>query len=323
MGRYEMSGAEGPGVAVSIIIPVYNSADILPHLAEELLDFVHGRREPFEILLVVDGSPDASWEETRRVCTEAPDIFRGLRLSRNFGQQNATLCGMRFARGRILVTMDDDLQHRPADIARLLDALEFQGADAVVARLVGKKHALGRRVASWVIRLLNERLLQKPKGLHLSSFRAMRREVGEAILEIRTAYPYFPALLFAVTHNVVNVDLPHYPRSGGRSNYNLTSMMVLASKLILNNSSVLLDLLGLVGALAASASFLGAATVAAKKLLYGVPAPGWASLMVSLYLIGGLLLMGMGILGKYLLRILGETSRQPPYFVSQRTDGGP
>lgn len=308
---------------VSVVIPVFNSAPILAKLAEELERFVQGRPETFEVLFVVDGSPDASWDVVRSVSARAPGLYRGFKLSRNFGQHNATLCGMAFSRGSLLVTMDDDLQHDPRDIAALLDCIGSTGADIVVARLREKKHSLGRRAASAAIRKLTEWLLHKPKGLHLSSFRVFRRKTARAMLKISTAYPYLPALMFAVTSNVGNVEVDHHARYGGTSNYSLVRMVALASKLIVNNSSLMLDLLGLVGTLSAAVSFAGAVLVAGKKLLYGVPVPGWTSLLVSLYLIGGLLLMGLGVIGKYLLRILRESSRLPVYFVSDTTGGAP
>jgi glycosyltransferase involved in cell wall biosynthesis len=307
-------------VDVSIVIPVYNSAEILPVLASGLLGFIESRRESFEVILVVDGSPDDSWNVARDLCSRHRGVFRGILLSRNFGQHSATLCGLKAARGEVVVTMDDDLQHAPADIGLLLGALEATGADVVIAKLTDKKHSLLRRAASRLMRLLTERLLSKPKGLHLSSFRAMRRWVARGVLEIQTAYPYLPALLFAVTRNAVNVEVEHHRRHGGASNYRFLIMLALASKLVLNNSSLMLDLLGFLGILSAGASFAGAAYLVAKKLIYGIPVPGWTSLLVSLYLIGGFLLMGMGIVGKYLLRLLRESTHHPNYFVSRRTD---
>ncbi|HXG55442.1 MAG TPA: glycosyltransferase family 2 protein [Vicinamibacterales bacterium] len=311
-------------VDVSIVIPTYRSAGTLPELVRCIDEFFASYRPALthEIIAVDDGSQDETWEAVRRLCA-GQSHRRGIRLLRNFGQQNATLCGIANARGGLIVTMDDDLQHEPEDIGTLLEAKRATGADVVIARLIEKETSWFRRKASDLMRWLVSRAVGKPKGLHLSSFRLLDRAVAEGIAGVRTSYPYFPALLFAVANRVVNVEVKHRSRQVGRSNYTLRRLVREATNLIVNNSTLLLDAVSAVGVLSILSSFLVVVIVVYRRMTAATPVPGLASIIISVHLIGGLILAALGVIGHYLHRLLNETVGKPGYVVAELTRSPP
>lgn len=300
---------------MSIVVPVYDSL-----VLEELSDRVDAafRELPdhdYELIFVDDGSPDERvWPLLERLAGERSRVV-ALQLTRNFGQQAATLCGLRESRGELVVTMDDDLQHDPGDIGLLLARAD---ADIVVAQLGRKHHSVFRRITSRMKGIFDRIIIGKPKKIQLSSFRLLRRTVVDGILEIRTPNPFIPAMMFHVSKRVVGVPVTHHPRRQGKSGYTLIGMIRVFSNLLINNSSLVLRVVGQLGMAFAVVSFATAFYVMYRKLVHGIPVQGWASLFATLLLIGGLLLFGLGIVGEYLVRIIESSETKPTYFVRRR-----
>ena len=300
---------------VSIVIAVYDSP-ALEALVTGIEEVFRERKEDYEIVFVDDGSPDDQiWPTLRRLAAERPHV-RAVQLTRNFGQQPATLCGLREARGDVMITMDDDLQHDPRDIPRLL---ELAGHDIVIGQFKSRKHHLLRRIASRAKMVFDEIVIGKPKGLQLSSFRLLSRTVVDGILSIRTPNPFLPALMFHVSKDVVGVTVGHSQRLAGRSGYTLPKLVRLFGNLIINNSSILLRCAAYVGMFMALVSFAIAGSVVYRRIVHGIRVQGWASLFVAILLIGGLLLVSVGIMGEYLIRIIESSEERPTYFVRRRT----
>ncbi|GAB4261251.1 glycosyltransferase family 2 protein [Thermincola ferriacetica] len=226
-------------VTYSVIIPVYNAEKTLPELLQLLGTFFEDKlREPYEIILVDDYSLDNSWAKILELAARDSRI-KAVKLARNFGQHNAIVCGLHYSCGKYVITMDDDLQHNPDDILKLINKMEETGADAVIAKLAEKKHRWLKRLASDLNRKLAEIAINKPKGLYLSSFRLIKRQVVDEMLETDFPYPYIPALIFRATGNVVNADVVHRPRKYGASNYSAYKMFKLAGQLTINNRLIM------------------------------------------------------------------------------------
>lgn len=300
---------------VSIVIPVYDSP-VLEELTGRIEAVFRDRPgDDWEIVFVDDRSPDPRiWPVLERLARERERV-RAIQLTRNFGQQAATLCGLSEARGDVVVTLDDDLQHDPRDIPRLL---EHAGHDIVIAQFERKRHSLFRRAASRIKGFFDQVLIGKPKGIQLSSFRLLGRTVVDGVLSIRTPNPFLPALMFHVSRDVVGVKVGHGARQGGRSGYTLGKLLRVFSNLLINNSSLLLRLVGGVGVSFAAISFLLVAVVVYRKIFHGVAVQGWTSLFAALLLIGGLLLVSLGVVGEYLLRIIESSENRPTYLVRRR-----
>lgn len=271
----------------------------------------------YEVIFVDDASPDPRvWPALEKLARERPHV-RAIQLSRNFGQQAATLCGLSEARGDVVITIDDDLQHDPRDIPMLLAHSEH---DIVIGQLGSKEHHLARRIASRVKGMFDRLIIGTPKGLQLSSFRLLSRTVVDGILSMRTPHPFLPALMFYVSRDVVGVPVSHSRRVAGQSGYTFRKLLRLFSNLMINNSSMLLRAAAYTGMVLAVVSFSLAGLVTYEKLAHGIAVQGWTSLFAALMLIGGLLLVSVGIVGEYLIRIIETSEAKPTYFVRQRAE---
>jgi dolichol-phosphate mannosyltransferase/undecaprenyl-phosphate 4-deoxy-4-formamido-L-arabinose transferase len=300
---------------VSVVIPVYDSP-VLEELAIGIERAFAGSSDDYEIIFVDDGSPDPRvWPMLERLARERAGV-RVLQLTRSFGQQAATLCGLVEARGELVVTMDDDLQHDPADIPQLL---AHGGHDIVIAQFERKKHHFLRRAVSRVKGAFDHLLIGKPKHLQLTSFRVLGRAVVDGVLAIRTPHPFLPALMFHISKDVVGAPVSHSRRAGGRSGYTLRKLFAVFTNLIINNSSILLRVAAIAGMGFAGLSFLVAGLAIYRKLVRGITVEGWASLFSAVLLMGGLLLLSIGIVGEYLLRIIESSEARPTYFVRRRS----
>jgi len=305
-------------VLVSVVVPVYGST-VLAELAGRVHAVFAARpADDYELIFVDDGSPSPEvWSVLERLATGEGRVT-ALQLTRNFGQQPATLCGLREARGEVVITMDDDLQHRPEDIPALLDAQTAGGWDIVIGQLVERRHPWPRRLASRIKGYFDHLLIGKPRHIQLTSFRLLTRTVVDGVLSIRTPNPFLPAMMFHVTKSVGGVPVAHQARRQGRSGYSLRKLLRLFSNLVINNSSLLLRLVGQVGIVCAILSVLGACLVVYRKLAHGIAIEGWASLFTAMLFIGGLLLFGLGVVGEYLVRIIESSEAKPTYFVRRK-----
>lgn len=303
---------------VSVVVPVYNSGR-LEELADRLSAVFEEAGIPHELILVDDGSPEPqTWRSAERLARERHHVS-AIQLTRNFGQQAATLCGLQAARGAFVITMDDDLQHLPEDIPRFLELRDW---DIVIGQFPRRRHSLFRRITSRVKALFDRIIVGNPKSIRLSPFRMLSQTVVEGMLAIRTPHPFIPALMLHVSQRIVGVEVRHGARSEGRSGYTLRKLVHVFGDLLINNSSLVLRMVGQVGILLALVSFALTGVVIFRKLLHGVTVQGWTSLMAALLLIGGLLLFGLGVVGEYLIRIIEASEAKPTYFVRRRIGGG-
>ncbi|PKM86252.1 MAG: glycosyltransferase [Firmicutes bacterium HGW-Firmicutes-12] len=207
---------------LSIIIPVYNAKRTLELLYLELNQVLKGLKYDYEIIMVDDGSKDNSFvilEDIRK----RDDRVKIIKLANNAGQQNAILCGLQLAQGEVLITIDDDLQHPPHEIPKLIEKID-EGYDLVFGIPLDKKHPLFRNVGTRVIDLFFNMLGLKPSTLKISSFRAIKREVLQADLGDSEGFVYISALFLQGAKKPVNLLVSHEKRKYGRSNYNLRKL---------------------------------------------------------------------------------------------------
>lgn len=301
-------------IDVSVVVPVYNSPD-LPELHRRISAALGARR--WELVLVDDASPDpAVWPSIEKLC-RADGRVRALQLSRNFGQQAATLCGLAESRGRSVVTMDDDLQHRPEDIERMLSAAGVH--DIVIAQFPRRHHSRFKRCTSWMKWKFDQWILGAPEGVRYSSFRVLSRTVVDGMMSIHTPHPFIPALMLCVSRDVVGVEATHDTRLHGEGGYTLRKLFSVFSNLLINNSSLLLRAIGQIGILSAGLSIAYGALIFYRRFVQEISVPGWASLMVAVTFLGGLALLSLGVIGEYLIRIIESSETKPTYFVRRRS----
>jgi len=298
--------------ALSIVVPVYNGAKSVGALVDALagLDVEGGH----EIVLVNDGSPDNSLEVclelTRR--TDVPVTL--VNLARNFGEHNAVMAGLTHARGAYVITMDDDLQNPPEEVVRLFEHTRRTGRDVVYTYYAEKQHALWRNLGSRFTNWCADQLLDKPKGLYLSSFRCMSAFVVEQIIRHAGPYPYIDGLIMQVTRNIDRLLVKHLPRAEGRSNYTLRKLLRLWSAMFLNFSIMPLRISGLLGIGIGALGVLGFLVVLVEWMM-GVTPEGYASIASAILLLSGVQLVMLGLVGEYLGRLFLTVNRKPQFVV--------
>lgn len=298
-----------PGVGLSIVVPVYRGAGTIGRLVHEL-----SRLSPaggLEIILVNDGSPDNSDEVCRGLLETATVPLTYIEHARNFGEHNAVMTGLRHASGAYVITMDDDLQNPPEEVVRLFDHARAGGWDVVYTHYAVKQHAGWRNLGSRFANRVADVLLDKPKGLYLSSFRCMAALVVRAVTRYTGPYPYIDGLIMQVTRRIDTIEVRHLPRLEGRSNYTLTRLVRLWLNLATSFSLFPLRLAVFAGAAMAMIGAIGAAATIVEALFLDKTPTGWASTMVVLLLVGGVQSMILGILGEYVGRTFLTTNGKP------------
>ena len=312
-----------PGAGLSIVVPVYRGAATVGRLVQAL-----SRLTPaggLEIILVNDGSPDNS-DEACRAALEATSIpMTYVEHARNFGEHNAVMTGLRQMRGAYAITMDDDLQNPPEEVVRLFDHARFGNWDVVYTRYAVKQHAGWRNLGSRFANKVADILLDKPKGLYLSSFRCVSASVVDAITQYTGPYPYVDGLIMQVTRRIDSIEVSHLPRMEGRSNYTLTRLVRLWLNLATSFSLAPLRLAIFAGALMAALGAVGAVATIFEALYVRDTPSGWASTMVVLLLVGGIQSMILGVLGEYVGRTFLTANGKPQGTVRmvKRNGGGP
>ena len=306
--------------SLSVVIPVYGSEHVLPELVVQIHNVVsnlEGVFENYEIIFVCDQSPDNSWQVIQSLSVEYSQVH-GILLRMNAGQHNALMAGFAQAKGEIIITMDDDLQHSPSDIPKLFIEIK-QGHDVAYARFKKRKHASWKIFGSRMNDLVAGYLLQKPKGLYLSPFRAMNAAIRDEILRYCGPYVYVDGLILTVTRNIAVVDVDHHDRYAGDSGYSVRKSVSLWLKMATSFSIVPLRLTSLFGMFFSGLGFLLAILLIIQKFTINVMPVGWSSLIVTILVIGGVQLLALGMLGEYLGRVLLTINSRPQYVIAETT----
>jgi glycosyltransferase involved in cell wall biosynthesis len=304
---------------LSIVVPVYRSATILPRLVEHIEAALspHYTAHAFELLLVCDASPDESWQVIQQL-SSAYRFVRGINLRMNAGQHNATMVGLRYARGRRIVVMDDDLQHPPSAIPSLLAALD-RGFDVCYTRYEHRQHSLWKKLGSKINDIAARVLLKKPRGLYLSSFKAMSAAVAREVVKYDGPYAYVDGLILDVTRHITSVPVEHQARAEGKGNYDIRRSLSLWLKMATSFSVFPLRLLSAGGAILAVFSLVMVVYIITMKLLDPEIPAGWTSLIATILLVGGLQMIGLGLIGEYLGRVYLKLNHKPQYVIRETT----
>jgi glycosyltransferase involved in cell wall biosynthesis len=298
---------------LSIVIPVFRSEDCLTPLVQAIADVLLPTGWDYEVILVNDFSPDHSWDVITALAQQDPHIV-AVDLRRNFGQDNAILTGMRLARGEFLVIMDDDLQHHPKYIPRLLERVE-DGFDVVYAEFKRKRQKRWKNIGSWINGKIAEVLIQKPRNIYLSPYKIIRGDVARVLCNYGGPWPYIDGLLYEATWRISSISVDHFPRYSGESNYTFLRSLGVSARLIFAFSVKPVRLITWSGMALAALGLLAAIAVAAYRILvpqdFSPQSVGWASLIVTILVIGGMQMMMFGILGEYLGRIYLRVENKP------------
>jgi glycosyltransferase involved in cell wall biosynthesis len=302
----------------SIVIPVYNSEFTLNELHNRITKVFEKVTDNYEIIFVDDCSRDNSWNILKEIHSKDKRV-KIIHLIKNFGQNNAIFCGLNHSCGKYVVTMDDDLQHPPEEIPKLIEKIK-QGYFVVYGRFPVKYHNkvenfLGRRT-----QYLNHKILGIPDDIFISSFVIYSSNVISNVKLLKISHIFLPAMISTIVpiNKIFNVDVEHKARKIGASNYTLSKYISITLNLILNYSTVPLTFVGVFGGSVSIISFILGFFIIVQKILdpaYGLA--GWTSLMVMISFLCGIILISLAIVGEYLVRILAEISYAKPYIIEE------
>jgi glycosyltransferase involved in cell wall biosynthesis len=303
--------------SLTVVVPVYNGAATLPALIERLVPVVRAAGAPYEIILVNDGSRDASWSTIESLTRRHPEI-RGIDLMRNYGQHNALLCGIRASRHDIIVTIDDDLQQSPEEIPQLLAKLA-DGYDVVYGRPARERHGLWRNLGSRIGKAALATATGGEVAPMVSAFRAFRSTVKPAFEEYRSPLFSIDVLLTWATTSFAAVPVQTERRRSGTSNYRFRSLVRHAMNLMTGFSLIPLQLATLVGFTFTLFGLVVLAYVIGRFLISGTTVAGFPFLASIIAIFSGAQLFALGILGEYLGRMHMRTMDRPAYIVRTAT----
>lgn len=300
---------------ISIVIPVYNSEKTIGALVEQLQSILNGKYK-FDIILINDGSQDCSFDVLKDLSIRYSNI-KVLDLSRNFGQHNAIMAGFNYANGDYVVTMDDDLQHPPEEILKLIKEID-NGYDVVYGQYVVKQHSFFKNFGSEVNDVMANVLIKKPIEIRFTSFRIIKSYVISGIQKYEAPFPYLDGLIIRITKNIGKISVDHKKRANGKTNYTFTKMFGLWFNGFLNFSIVPLRLFSYIGIVFAAVGFLFAIKILLDKLLFSTPMIGWTSLIVAILIFSGVQLISIGLVGEYIGRIFLTQNKTPQYIIKNK-----
>jgi glycosyltransferase involved in cell wall biosynthesis len=301
-------------LSLSIVVPVFNSQNTLPELVDRLSRSLPELSGTYELILVNDGSQDQSWDVIRELSRKNGWV-RGVNLMRNYGQHNATLCGVRAARHEVIVTMDDDLQHPPEEIYELLVKLD-QGYDVVYGLPQKPPHSLWRNWFS----IFTKRVLANVMGIktirEIGAFRAFRAHIRRAFTHYQAPDVILDVLLSWGTTRFASVTVNETPREIGASNYNFFKLFRVALLILTGYSTAPLRFASMVGFLFTLFGIVVFLYVLGVYFILG-SIPGFPFLASIITLFSGTQLFALGLIGEYLARIFDRSMEQPTYVIDE------
>lgn len=300
---------------ISVVVPVYNSAAILPDLVERLQPVLSATGSPFELILVNDGSRDESWKVIGQLAARHAWV-RGLCMMRNYGQHNALLAGIRDARFEVTITMDDDLQHPPEELPRLL-AKFAEGFDVVYAPPEHEQHGFLRDLASIITKLALQSAMGAETARMVSAWRVCRTQIRDAFAAYHSPFVSMDVLLTWGTTRFAALRLRHDPRMVGKSNYTLPKLIRHAVNMMTGFSVLPLQLASVTGFVFTGFGLLILVYVIGRYLFEGTTVAGFPFLASIVAIFSGAQLFALGIIGEYLARMHFRSMDKPPYVVRE------
>jgi polyisoprenyl-phosphate glycosyltransferase len=308
---------------ISVVVPVYLSDNTLPKLHARLISTLDQLQVSYEIILIDDDSPSQTWEVITALA-DSNDYTRGYRLLRNYGQQRALLFGFDKARGRYIVTIDDDLQQSPEDIAALYEEIKRKNLDVVIARFRERKTSLLRRAATKLRHQVSKLTHRSQPGLSHSSFRIIKREVIPNIKANRHPEPIIGYLLMEATSRIGNLDLSHHQRDDGKtSTHTFRSLLRYFIFTAISYSDTALKMAIAIGFLSFIFSSIFSCYLVISWLLGDITVPGYTSTILVIIIFSGLILLTLGMIGLYLNRTLSALSNDHRIIARKSTHDAP
>jgi glycosyltransferase involved in cell wall biosynthesis len=302
---------------VSIVIPVFNSSETIRNVVCDCIAKFCGIYE-LEVILVNDCSTDKSHDVCKSLCDDFSETVKYLKLAKNFGEHNAVMAGLNFAKGDYIITMDDDGQNPPSEALKLVLKAVDSKADVVFSKYSSKKHSPVRNFMSKINDMVASVMLKKPRGLYLSSFRVISKKVVHEVIKYDLPFPYIDGLILRASSNIATELSIHEPRAHGKSGYTLRKLLKLWLNMFTSFSILPLRIATVVGMLFSVFGFaFGIFTIFERILNPNLPV-GWATIAVLISFLGGVQLVALGVVGEYLGRIFLGANKQPQFIIEQQ-----
>lgn len=302
---------------LSVVVPVYNSANVLPQLVARLRPVLRGLNRPHELILVNDGSADGSWAIIQRLAEEEPWIG-GLRMMRNYGQHNALLAGIRAARYSTIVTMDDDLQHPPEELPALLAGFG-PGIDVLYGTPREEQHGLLRNLSSVVTKLALQSAMGAETARLVSAWRVFHTCLREGFADYHSPFVNIDVLLTWSSNRFKAVPVRHDPRRDGASNYTTVKLIRHTLNMMTGFSVMPLQLASIIGFAFTLFGIGVLGYVLSRYLISGSTVAGFPFIASIIAIFSGAQLFALGIMGEYLARMHFRTMKRPAYTVAEAT----
>ena len=300
----------------SIVSPVYKAERIVDQLVFEIKKHVEQITQDYEIILVEDGSPDGSWDKIEKQCKTDPRI-KGIKLSRNFGQHYAITAGLDHTNGEWIVVMDCDLQDRPEEIINLYQKAG-KGFDVVLARRATRQDSTNKKISSKLFYKVLGYLTGTEQDAAVANFGIYHRRVVNAICSMREQIRYFPTMVKWVGFKKTYLDVVHSGREDGKSTYTFKKLLALAFDILLANSEKPIRLIVKTGLFISTVAFLFGLIVLVKYFVGSIEVMGYTSLILSLWFLGGMIMMMLGIIGLYIGKTFQGVKNRPIYIVAEK-----
>ena len=304
---------------LSIVIPVYNSEEILDELINQITSEIRKNInlfEDYEIILVNDKSLDNSWKKIEEIATNQKNVI-GINLSKNFGQHNALMAGIKNSRGDFLITMDDDLQHPPNYIIEIINKLN-QGFDVCYTKYENNKYSFFKKLGSAINDKVANIVLDKPKNIYLSSYRGIKRNVINELKKFDGPYVYLDGVILNVTSNIGSINIKHNKRLKGNSGYSFKKLFSLWLKVFTNSSIFPLRMASVTGFIVTIISLFFAVLLIIFKIRNPEIPQGWTSVATFIFFFSGVQLLALGIIGEYIGRIFINLNQKPQYIIKEQ-----
>lgn len=307
---------------LSFVIPCYNSTKTLPIVTKEIRDVMQEKMSQYdyEVILVNDCSPDGTTYDVIKQLSEEDKHIKGVNLARNFGQPSAVMAGMSFAKGDYIVCGDDDGQTPFCELPVFFEKMA-EGYDVIEAKYTEReKRSLFRKFGTFMNEFMATWLINKPKGIVLTTYWVIKRFVAQEMLKYPNSYPYLGGLMMRVTQKVCNVDIVHRERLVGKSGYSIKKMLELWLSGFTSFSIEPLRIASLLGVFTAVVGVLAGVVTIVRKILNPTIAAGYSSLMAVLLFLFGVLFVILGIMGEYVGRIYISLNKAPQFVIRETTN---
>jgi len=298
---------------LSIVIPVYKGEKTIKLLFEKIVDSLK-KTYNYEVIFVYDCGPDDSWKVIEQIKLANPEIVKAIQLTNNFGQHNAIICGFEQASGKFIFTMDEDLQHNPEDIFKLIQKQQEHDYDVVYGKYMEQKHSSFR---NWTSGFLKRLLKSGIPELHTdySAYRLIRKEIAQQTVTMRNSYTFLDGYLAWITRHIGVTEVSHSERLDGESSYNTKKLIEHTINIFVTFSKLPIRLLTITSSIVFMATIIYSIVLLIMKFYGKISVPGYASMMIFFGLGIGFMLFGLGVIGEYIYRINLKTTKRPNYIV--------